>query len=412
MGREELHITVPSLFKCPISMEVMKSPVSLCTGVTYDRSSIQHWLESGHDTCPATMQVLPSKIFVPNLTLHRLIHLWLHHSTTTAATASLISSHQVRVFIENITENVDRRDCLEKIAEFANARDENRRFLADFDGFVEAVVGVLCKSAEMEVVELVVRVLDLIMSQNGVKERVHTSIFRSNHQKWFASICLLLRNGSLNSKIESARVLEYLAALDVTESKRRIAEEEEILTVLLRLLASENDFNLCDAVLSCLIAVSVTRSVKPRLVRFRLIPILSEKLLNPNTKLSTGTVGKCVKLLSRVSTCPEGRSAISEAPKCVAAVVERLMKAGTEDAVAMLWGLCCVHGDKKVKDVVVKSNGVTKILLVMQSECEGHVRRMCGELVKTLRVGCKVGGSGGDGALRRYETKTTHIMPC
>ncbi|KAJ6337259.1 hypothetical protein OIU76_007024 [Salix suchowensis] len=76
MGRDELCIAVPSLFRCPISLDLMKSPVSLCTGVTYDRSSIQHWLDSGHDTCPATMQVLSSKDFVPNLTLHRLINLW------------------------------------------------------------------------------------------------------------------------------------------------------------------------------------------------------------------------------------------------------------------------------------------------------------------------------------------------
>nr|VDD52127.1 unnamed protein product [Brassica oleracea] len=54
----ETYITVPSFFKCPISLDVMRSPVSLCTGVTYDRASIQRWLDGGNNTCPATMQVL------------------------------------------------------------------------------------------------------------------------------------------------------------------------------------------------------------------------------------------------------------------------------------------------------------------------------------------------------------------
>ncbi|KAL4192409.1 hypothetical protein AMTRI_Chr06g194090 [Amborella trichopoda] len=34
----------------------MKSSMSLCTGVTYTRSSIQKWLDNGNNTCPATDQ--------------------------------------------------------------------------------------------------------------------------------------------------------------------------------------------------------------------------------------------------------------------------------------------------------------------------------------------------------------------
>ncbi|KAB1220873.1 U-box domain-containing protein 28 [Morella rubra] len=407
MGRQELFITVPSLFRCPISMEVMRSPVSLCTGVTYDRSSIQHWLESGHDTCPATMQVLPSKHLVPNLTLHRLINLWLleHHSSQSSPKPS---TQQIQVYIEKFDDEnseVDLRDYLAKIVDFAKVRNQNRRFLADFDGFVEVIVGVLCKRAEMEVLELIIRILDLLISQHGVKERVHSLIFRSNYQNFFPSICFVLRNGSLSSKRESARILESLA--HDAESKRRILEQEDLLSMLLHLVSSDNDPDLHDAVLSCLIAVSRSRSAKAELVRFGVVLVLSERLLDPNTKLSIAE--KCLKLLSIASTCAEGRSAISENPKCAAALVGGLMKAGTEDAVAVLWGMCCVHGDRKVRDVVIKCNGVTKILLVMQSDCEGNVRSMCGELVKVLRDGCKSGGGLG---LGRYETKTAHIMPC
>lgn len=317
-------------------------------------------------------------------------------------------SQQVRILIDRIHDDngeADRRDQLMKIVDFARVNEENRTFLVDFDQFVEGIVGVLCKCAEMEVLELVIKVLDLIMSRNGVKERVSSSIFRSNYQNCFSKIYLVLRNGSLISKIESARILESLA-LDA-ESKRRIAEKEELLSLLIHLLSSENDSDLHDAVLSCLIAVAVTRSVKARLVQFGLVRVLTEMLLNPNTKPSTAE--KSMNVISMVSTCAEGRSAISE-EKCAAAVVERLMKAGTEDAVTVLWGMCCLHGDRKVKDVVVKSNGVTKILLVMQSDCEGHVRRMCAELVKALRVACKSGEAAL--GLGRYETKTTHIMPC
>ncbi|KAJ0088917.1 hypothetical protein Patl1_31512 [Pistacia atlantica] len=45
---------VPADFRCPISLELMKDPVAVATGQTYDRQSINVWIESGHNTCPKT----------------------------------------------------------------------------------------------------------------------------------------------------------------------------------------------------------------------------------------------------------------------------------------------------------------------------------------------------------------------
>ncbi|KAM1195983.1 hypothetical protein FF1_022642 [Malus domestica] len=37
--RDHLYIIVPNLFHCPISMDIMRSPVRFCTGVTYEFES-------------------------------------------------------------------------------------------------------------------------------------------------------------------------------------------------------------------------------------------------------------------------------------------------------------------------------------------------------------------------------------
>ncbi|KAJ0974716.1 hypothetical protein J5N97_016681 [Dioscorea zingiberensis] len=50
--------------------------MSLCTGVTYDHTSIQRWLDSNNTTCPANMLPLPSTDLVQILTLRCLISLW------------------------------------------------------------------------------------------------------------------------------------------------------------------------------------------------------------------------------------------------------------------------------------------------------------------------------------------------
>lgn len=75
--REVDEMTIPHLFRCPISLDLFKDPVTLCTGQTYDRPSIEKWLAAGNLTCPVTMQKLDDPALVPNHTLRHFINQWL-----------------------------------------------------------------------------------------------------------------------------------------------------------------------------------------------------------------------------------------------------------------------------------------------------------------------------------------------
>jgi hypothetical protein len=48
-------------------------PVILATGHTYDRSSIERWLEQGHKTCPVTGMRLRHLELTPNFALRSAI---------------------------------------------------------------------------------------------------------------------------------------------------------------------------------------------------------------------------------------------------------------------------------------------------------------------------------------------------
>ncbi|KAI4368206.1 hypothetical protein MLD38_016790 [Melastoma candidum] len=68
------RLPLPDDFRCPISLEVMSDPVILSSGHTFDRSSIQRWLDSGHRTCPLTKLPLPDPLpLIPNHALRSLI---------------------------------------------------------------------------------------------------------------------------------------------------------------------------------------------------------------------------------------------------------------------------------------------------------------------------------------------------
>ncbi|KAK2658985.1 hypothetical protein Ddye_005518 [Dipteronia dyeriana] len=120
-------------------------------------------------------------------------------------------------------------------------------------------------------------------------------------------------------------------------------------------MKTAEDENLDDAVLTILITLSAIRPVKTQLVKLGLVQVLSNKLL------------------SLMVTCCKGRCAVSEEPRCAAGIVERIMKVkktAREDGMVVLWSMCCLYNDGRVKEAVVTSNGVTKMLLVMQSENE------------------------------------------
>jgi F-box/WD-40 domain protein 7 len=57
-------------------MEIMVDPVILATGMSYDRLSIQKWLDQGHKTCPVTGMRLRHTELTPNFALRSAILDW------------------------------------------------------------------------------------------------------------------------------------------------------------------------------------------------------------------------------------------------------------------------------------------------------------------------------------------------
>ncbi|EPS71103.1 hypothetical protein M569_03654 [Genlisea aurea] len=67
---------IPVDFLCPISLELMRDPVIVATGQTYERTSIQRWIDCGNKTCPKTQQKLRHLGLTPNHVLRSLISQW------------------------------------------------------------------------------------------------------------------------------------------------------------------------------------------------------------------------------------------------------------------------------------------------------------------------------------------------
>ncbi|KAF9679010.1 hypothetical protein SADUNF_Sadunf07G0095600 [Salix dunnii] len=408
----DLYVTVPSFFRCPISLDVMKSPVSLCTGVTYDRTSIQRWLDSGNNTCPATMQVLNSKEFVPNRTLQRLIKIWAdsvqaqNDSRVDSPPSSVVTWEDIEVLVKEMRAQKDQIELLSKFICFAKESEENCDFLAKFDGFVEMLVGFLVGDKDINFLERVVKVFVLILNKVGDYKALRMLILKQNNDCLSALLAVLKQGRRVSSRVGALKIIEAIT-LDA-ESKQLVSQKEGFLLELVKLLSLENDPSLIEASLSCLIVISMSKRVKTNLINLKVIAEL-RKLLTGGQKASVSIIEKALKLLEMVTSLREGRAEFCKDAACVEAVMNKVLKVSsgaTEHAVMILWSVCYLFRDGDAQDALVKNNGLTKILLLMQSNCSPGVRQMSGDLLKIFRVNSK-----SSSCLSSYDTKTTHIMP-
>ncbi|KAF8011933.1 hypothetical protein BT93_I0150 [Corymbia citriodora subsp. variegata] len=412
--RDDLYITVPSFFRCPISLDVMTSPVSLCTGVTYDRASIQRWLDGGNNTCPATMQVLHTREIVPNLTLQRLIRIWSESARRPAEQRpppppdSPPSRDRAVAAARSVAGGGCAESSLPGILRFAGESEENCHLLAGIEGFPGALLRMLDfdgdeSESRLRSLELVVRVLGLVSSRVEERESFASAVAKSDRRR-LDSILMVIERGRPESKVAAVRILES-AAVDA-ETKLAMAECEQLLLRLLDLVAPETDLALLEASLSCLLLISVSKRAKTRLVELKSIKRLGQLLSSPNSTVPV--TEKALKLLQVASSVKEGQAALCGDAACLEAVLKKVFKVSalaTEHAVATLWSVCCLVKDQRAREVVAECNGVAKILLLMQSNCPAPVRQMADDLLRN----CKV--SSRPPCLSTYDTKTTHIMP-
>ncbi|XP_060185523.1 U-box domain-containing protein 27-like [Lycium barbarum] len=414
MRKDDLYITVPSFFRCPISLDVMKSPVSLCTGVTYDRCSIQRWLDSGNNTCPATMQVLQTKELVPNHTLQRLIQIWSDSVKTQTESnkvnSVLLTHEQVRELIKQFRVHTDldvSSERLSKLLAFSEESSENKRFVASIaaeSNLLVVLTSYLVQNPKnLKVMEKIVPLWRML-----VEQRVSGSkIGRINDV--YPAILSGLKHGSLKMKIEMTKAVELIISTD-SEAKSTLSENTELYSVLLSFSTStsSSDWNpeLMEVSISSLISFAMLRKNRVNLVKAGAVKTIGKAL----PLSSTGLTDKLLRLLELISTCKEGRIEICNDTDCVQAIVKKVLKVSneaTEHAVTILWSLCCLFRDHKAQESVAKSNGMAKILLLLQSNCSPAVRQMAADLLKVFRVNPKAVSC----LSTSYDTKTTHIMP-
>ncbi|KAK1390052.1 RING-type E3 ubiquitin transferase [Heracleum sosnowskyi] len=308
---------IPDDFLCPISLEVMRDPVIVATGQTYERSYIQRWIDCGNTKCPKTQQKLQNLTLTPNYVLRSLIT-QCDVSREIAAIESLVRKLSSRS-IE------DRRAAVSEIRSLSKRSTENRILIGEA-GAIPILVSLLTSD-------------DGITQKNSITSILNLSIYEHNKglimlAGAIPSIVQVLRAGSMETKENAAATLFSLSLAD--ENKIIIGASGAIPALVL-LFQNGSSRGKKDAA-AALFNLCIYQGNKGRAVRAGIIAALLKML----TDTSGCMVDEALTILSVLASHQEAKAAIVQA-STIPALIDLLrtgLPRNKEHAAAILLSLC------------------------------------------------------------------------
>ncbi|KAJ8559536.1 hypothetical protein K7X08_003594 [Anisodus acutangulus] len=331
---------IPDDFRCPISLELMKDPVIVSSGQTYERSSIEKWLEAGHSTCPKTQQVLTSNAVTPNYVLRSLIAQWCEVNGVEPPKrpgilpnkSASVCTPAERSKIENLLRKLisgspeDRLSATGEIRLLAKRNADNRVAIAEA-GAIPLLVDLLSTP-------------DSRIQEHAVTALLNLSICEDNKRSIVTSgavpgIVHVLKKGSAEARENAAAALFSLSVID--ENKVIIGTFGAI-PPLVTLLSDGTQRGKKDAA-TALFNLCIYQGNKGKAVRAGVVLTLMELLTEPQG----GMIDEALAILAILSSHPEGKTTIGAAGAVpvLVNVITNGSPRNKENAAAVLVHLCC-----------------------------------------------------------------------
>ncbi|KAH7431765.1 hypothetical protein KP509_08G065500 [Ceratopteris richardii] len=413
-----LNVQIPLHFRCPISLELMKDPVILSTGQTYDRSSIEKWVASGNVTCPVTMQRLDDFTLIPNHTLRRLIQEWcvanrsrgVERIPTPKQPADPAS---VRLILSELTSTSGENEAgrilaLRGLRNLAKEDERNRMIIAEA-GAVPVILSAVFhdvgtvggdeghKDGRGDADDIRVLKKDSPRVCSDVSEEGLAAIITlplndaerlsvlQNEQK-LAFLSSVLRHGSSEARVYAAALIEMLSdSKELPESRVILATADGIMEGLVRLLKDLNTIRAVKVGIKAIFSLCLRRQGKERAVEAGAPDALIEKL----SHTEKGDTERALGAIELLCTTEGGCKAVANHAMSVSVLIKVILKVSdraTEYAAGSLLAIC--NFSEKVQKEAVQAGIIKELLLLIQSDCTHRAKTKAMNLLKLLRSVC------------------------
>lgn len=383
---------IPDDFRCPMSLELMKDPVIVSTGQTYERASIQKWLNAGHKTCPKTQQPLTHTALTPNYVLKSLIQQWCESNGVElprqqgAGQDNKSNNHKSdcdRAGIELLLQKL-RDDKVEvqraaagQLRLLAKRNADNRVCIADA-GAIPLLVSLLSSTDSRTQEHAVTALLNLSIHESNKNRIVQVDAIEK--------IVDVLKNGSMEARENAAATLFSLSVID--NNKIKIGEAGAI-PALIVLLREGSPRGKKDAA-TALFNLSIYPDNKLMAVKAGILDILISLLKDS----SIGMVDEALAIMAILASHQESRQVIIKEFKFIPVMVA-LMKTGPsrnrEYAAAILYSLCSTDPEQLR---IAQECGAVEALKELSESGTDRAKRKAGSLLELIHKSVEVKAPG------------------
>ncbi|CAL0317013.1 unnamed protein product [Lupinus luteus] len=392
-------IDVPPLFLCPISLEIMKDPVTVSTGISYDRESIEKWIFSGkNNTCPVTKQPLSDSInLTPNHTLRRLIQAWCtinasHGVERIPTPKSPINKTQIEKLIKNASVSPQLQIiCLGRLKTIVSESEGNKRCMEDA-GAVEFLASIIMSNivssssnnqddddwfdqktgAGDEALSIL---YNLHLSEPGLK-----TLIGLKSGEFIDSLTRVMQKGIYDSRAYAVLLLKSLseAANHVDIANLR----NELFMELVQVLKDQITPKASKAALVTLIQLTPWGRNRIKAVEAGAIAVLVELLLDSNERKACEMM---LVLLEMLCQCADGRAELLTHGAGLAIVSKKILRVSTmanDRAVRILLSISRFSATTTVVQEMLQLGIVAKLCLVLQVDSGNKTKEKAREILK------------------------------
>ncbi|XAR63322.1 Ubiquitin--protein ligase [Bertholletia excelsa] len=379
----------PQHFRCPISMELMEDPVTISTGVTYDRKNIETWfLTYKKTTCPATMQPISDFQLTPNLTLKRLILSWLAKNFPRPPPPDTPKHGEMISLLTTLETTPFKENSLKKLKSMVEMGGEVKD---DFvrSGGVEAILRILVVEssdfAAFTACEEALGVLHKLLAFPGEEK---TMKLLSDPEPTRALVVMLQR-GSAEARHYAVSILQKLAkATDNPNWISFLVQDHQgidFFKSMLELISDQIYTKASSCALHVLIEVlSSSKTSRLKAIEAGAVCLLIELLPESNKSRSE----KIMQVIKLICQCAEGRAAFTEHRLGIAAVAKKMVSVSnvaSRVGVRIMWLICNSHPTERVLKEMVAAGAVEKMAALLHVD-GGRSSSMKGQVVKMLRM--------------------------
>ncbi|XP_059281401.1 E3 ubiquitin-protein ligase PUB22-like [Lycium ferocissimum] len=430
------EVEVPDFFLCPISMQLIRDPVTTSTGITYDRENIEKWLiKCNNTTCPVTKQELLTTDLTPNHTLRRLIQSWCimnsSHGVERIPTPKpqVTKTHVLKLLKEAMESPKMQLSCLRKLRSIAHASESNKKclescgtvdFLASiitkkevyFHEDLELTSGgdILLQKASSDVVSQKDSELYRLSCDNSptlLAQNVRTPLeyitkasdealnilfhlnpsdedlkkFVSQDEFFLDSLLHFLKCGNYQSRAYAITLLK--SAFDVADPGQLIGARQEYFKEILSFLNNKiSSQQATKAALKLLVELCPWGRNRIKAIEVGAISTLIELLLDT---IERRTCELILCVLHQLCSCAEGRAELLSHGAGIAIVSKKILRVSqvaSDRAVRILASISKFSANSRVLQEMLQVGVVSKLCLVLQVDSCSKTKEKAKEILR------------------------------